>query len=174
MAATAILLAAGSANADLASVKALYLRGEFPAALSELKPLAEAGDAKAQSLLGYMLDFGEGVTEDDPAAARWYCRAAEQGDASAQFNLGMMYGAGKGVRQDDLQAWVWLSLSAARAGRTGMNSDTRKALALAEAKMSPAEIGTARRRVANWRATLEPQAKGRHVPASPASLCGVL
>ena len=32
---------------------------------------------------------GQGVPQDDKAAAQWYTRAAKQGDADAQYNLGL-------------------------------------------------------------------------------------
>ena len=65
-----------------------YNRGDHATALSELKPLAEQGNAIAQSNLGWMYSNGKGVTQDDKTAVKWYTLAAEQGDARAQFKLG--------------------------------------------------------------------------------------
>ena len=56
-----------------------------------VKKAAELGDVDAQVRLGVMYDYGEGVSEDDAEAVRWYRKAAEQGDAGAQHNLGVMY-----------------------------------------------------------------------------------
>ena len=54
-------------------------------------PLAEAGNAVAQFNIGYMHEFGEGVTSNHELAAKWYERAANQGDARAQHSLGNYY-----------------------------------------------------------------------------------
>jgi len=59
-----------------------------------LRPLAEAGDARAQALLGDCLDDLQATRE---AAFLWYQRAAEQGDTFGQVNLGWMYEVGFGI-----------------------------------------------------------------------------
>ena len=41
-----------------------YNKGDFAAALNELTPLAEQGNAEAQNLLGRMYNKGEGVEEN--------------------------------------------------------------------------------------------------------------
>ena len=41
-----------------------YLREDFPAALSEWRPLAEEGNTEAQNMLGYMYRYGQGVPQD--------------------------------------------------------------------------------------------------------------
>jgi len=51
-------------------------RGDHAAALAELKPLAMAGDAKAQWALGYMYRLGLGVPKDPARAKEWERRAA--------------------------------------------------------------------------------------------------
>jgi TPR repeat protein len=50
-------------------------------------PLAERGNAAAQSYLGYMFETGRGVPQNYTEAAMWYRRAAEQGDGLAQYSL---------------------------------------------------------------------------------------
>lgn len=91
---------------------AAYKRGDYQTALGVFRPLAENGDAKAQSILGLMYSYGEGVPEDYREASRWYRRAAEQGSSVAQYNLGMLYLEGKGVSQDTDQAVDWLTKAA--------------------------------------------------------------
>ena len=73
---------------------------------------AEQGDANAQYNLGGMYDNGEGVTENDREAAKWYRLAAEQGYAKAQFGLGSMYDNGEGVPENDREAVKWYRLAA--------------------------------------------------------------
>lgn len=60
-------------------------------------PLAEAGDAESQNVVGFMLFHGEGVSMDRDRAVMWFQRAAEQGNARAQRNLDVMYSAGPAV-----------------------------------------------------------------------------
>jgi len=48
---------------------------------------AEAGDADAQNLIGYMLYFGEGVARDRQAAYFWFRKAANQGHSVGQLNV---------------------------------------------------------------------------------------
>ena len=89
-----------------------YKRGDFETALAVFRPLAEKGDAKAQSILGLMYSYGEGVPVDYREAARWYRRAAEQSSGVAQYNLGMFYLDGKGVSQNTDEAIAWLTKAA--------------------------------------------------------------
>src|SRR5262245_33448898 len=65
-----------------------YESGFYATALHEWEPLANAGDAPSQFLLGTMYDEGKGVPRDAALAAQWYRRAADQGYALAQNNLG--------------------------------------------------------------------------------------
>ena len=80
--------------------KAAYDRGDAAAALQIWRPLAQAGEAKAQFWLGAMYDLGRGVPQDHATAASWYRYAAEQGLPSAQHNLAHMYEMGHGLPAD--------------------------------------------------------------------------
>ena len=84
-----------------------YRGGDYPAALKELTPLADKGEAAAQFTLGAMNNFGRGVRQDYAKAVMWYRKAAEQGYVAAQLNLGVMYGLGKGVPQNSQLAAEW-------------------------------------------------------------------
>ena len=89
-----------------------YKRGDFDTALAVFRPLAENGDAKAQSILGMMYNYGEGVPVDHRESARWYRRAAEQNYSVAQYNLGMAYLEGKGLKANTDEAIEWLTKAA--------------------------------------------------------------
>src|SRR5262245_15305862 len=89
-----------------------YRKGKYATALRRLRPLAERGDARAQSTLGLMYAGGQSVVRDDVEAARWFRLAADQGNAEAQFNLGSMYAKGRGVPQDQAEAAKWYRLAA--------------------------------------------------------------
>ena len=83
---------------------AAYDAGDYATALTEWRPLAEQGNATAQSNLGVMHPTGQGVIEDDKEAVKWYRLAAEQGDASAQTSSSLMHANGQGVIQDNVYA----------------------------------------------------------------------
>ena len=94
-------------QSQLIQVEQLYKQKDFKAMLAILQPLAEQGDAIAQSLLGSVYEEGQGVKQDYFEAVKWFRQAAEQGLARAQYNLGLMYDKGQGVKQDDVEAVKW-------------------------------------------------------------------
>jgi TPR repeat protein len=69
---------------------------DYPRALPPLSVAAEAGDRRAQRLLGFMLLHGEalyrGVVADPVQAVAWLRRASEQGDEQAASVLGRLAG----------------------------------------------------------------------------------
>ncbi|MGO9144786.1 MAG: tetratricopeptide repeat protein [Desulfomonilia bacterium] len=81
--------------------------GDYKAALNELIPLAEKGDASARDNLGLMYAQGQGVPQDYAEAVRWFRKAAYQGYANAQNDLGTMYLNGQGITQDYDEAVKW-------------------------------------------------------------------
>jgi Caspase domain/Sel1 repeat len=84
-----------------------YSRADYATALQIWLPLAEQGDAKAQTYVGETYERGLGGGPDYVAAADWYRRAAEQGYAPAQINLGSLYEQGLGVPKDEATALSW-------------------------------------------------------------------
>lgn len=73
----------------------------------QYRQLAEQGDMKAQSQLGYLYYVGEGVVQSYTEAVNWYRKAATQGDKDAQYNLAVAYAFGEGTEQDLAQAAMW-------------------------------------------------------------------
>jgi TPR repeat protein len=139
--AVALLTALGLAASTLPSLagtaegQAALERGDFALAYQELLGAAEAGDARAQLLVGFLLRAGAGVAadakaavgwfekaaaqgsaeakgEDHATAAQWMLRGAEAGDPSAQANLGLMHMQGHGVPQDESAARRWFERAA--------------------------------------------------------------
>ena len=86
---------------------AAYEHGDYATAYRGFLSAAEQGNANAQVYLGFMYDAGEGVSQDDGEAVKWWRRAAEQGDADAQRILGTLYREGEGVPQDYDEAVKW-------------------------------------------------------------------
>lgn len=77
---------------------------DWDAILEFIRPLAEQGNAVAQSELGNYCYFGE---ENYEEAVKWYRKAADQGIAYAQDLLGDCYYCGNGVNQDYGEAVKW-------------------------------------------------------------------
>jgi uncharacterized protein len=66
---------------------AAYNRADYATARRLWLPLAEGGNADAQTMLGIIYEEGQGVSQDYAAAVTWYRRAADQGHPDAQFYL---------------------------------------------------------------------------------------
>ena len=103
----------GAARADWRDdADAAHARGDSQTEFSILRPHAEQGDARAQFLLGFLHEIGQGVAQDYKTAVKWYTKSAEQGHASAQHILGEMYANGQGVVQDYKIAVKWTTKAA--------------------------------------------------------------
>lgn len=89
-----ICFASSSMAADLRDAEAALAAGRHADAIPILKPLAEAGDRDAQTLLGGLQIAGIGGPQDTRSAFDLFTRASEQGQPFAQYNLGLMYARG--------------------------------------------------------------------------------
>ena len=127
----------------------LYARGDYAAAAARAVRLAEAGNARAQGLLGFLYEYGRGVPQDFELAAMWYTRAAEQGEPTAQYLLGMLYDKGRGVPMDVVLSQKWLILAAAGAGRGERDTYVRIRDAVAT-KMSRSQVALAQQLAREW------------------------
>jgi len=114
-----------------------YKPDDAVAAVRELKPLAEQGNAEAQFNLGSLYYQGRGVPQDYREAIKWFRKAAEQGHRFSQTTLGTVYAEGvQGVVEKDYpQALMWFIFAAARGDMEAM--EFRDALAN---RMTPAQI----------------------------------
>ncbi|MBT5049221.1 MAG: sel1 repeat family protein, partial [Rhodospirillaceae bacterium] len=72
----------------------------------------------AQTNLGLMLHYGQGVERDVENAIRWYRVAAERGNSMAQLKLGLTYDDGDGVAKDQAEAAEWYLLAARQGDAT--------------------------------------------------------
>lgn len=73
------LLVALPVRADSDDGAEAYERGDYATALKEWRPLAEQGNAGAQTLLGLIYDNGYGVPQDFVQAHMWWNLTAAQG-----------------------------------------------------------------------------------------------
>jgi TPR repeat protein len=144
----AVLLSASSALAGaFEDCAAAFDRQDYTAAFQLCRPLAEQGDARAQTGLGGLYYNGQGVQRDYAEAAKWARKAAEQGYASAQAYLGIMYWNGQGVPQDAVLAYMWLNLAAAQEPDAVGKRD------VAASQMAPEQIAEAQRMAREWKPT---------------------
>jgi TPR repeat protein len=102
----------GSAMAGFAEGATAYNARNYSLALQQIAPLARAGHADAQHLLGLMYYMGRGVQRDYRQAMSWHRKAALQGKADAQYVVGAMYYTGNSVPQDQQQAVSWFRKAA--------------------------------------------------------------
>jgi TPR repeat protein len=107
LAVAALLVFCPPAVAGYDEARAAMARSDFGIALGEARKGAEAGDPRAQVLLGQMLLKGIGGKKDAKEAARWFRAAAEKGNATAQRELGGCYFGGDGVAKDPKEAAIW-------------------------------------------------------------------
>ena len=73
---------------DYAAGDRAYRRGDVREAIAKLRPAADAGHAKAQALLGAILD----ASEQDEEAVRYLKLAAAQGEPDGMVLLASMMG----------------------------------------------------------------------------------
>lgn len=88
----------------LTAAQAALEASDYATALRHLRPLAEAGEARAQRELGLMLLAGQGLPCCPADAAMWLRRAAEQDDPEAQYRLGRLLSYGH-APPPELEGW---------------------------------------------------------------------
>ncbi|MES2018054.1 MAG: tetratricopeptide repeat protein [Pseudomonadota bacterium] len=103
---------AANATAGFTEGANAYNARNYSLALKEVTPLAKAGHADAQHLLGLMYYMGRGVARDYKLALGWHRKAADQGQADAQYVVGAMYYTGNAVTADPKLAVPWFRLAA--------------------------------------------------------------
>jgi TPR repeat protein len=121
-----VLAATGAVAAeDFAAGMRAHLAKKYAESRQVFQALADAGDARAQFMMGTIYEQGLGVSKDLATAAAWYRRAADGGNASAQYNLGVFYQFGKGVAKDPAEAARMLHMAAEQGhGRAQNNLST--------------------------------------------------
>ena len=111
-------------------------------ALDRLSALANAGNPKAEMIVGLKYVDGDGVQVDEAEAAKWLERAAESGEAIAQYRLGTLYARGRGVPADPALALHWYQLAASAGNRKAMHN---LAVAYAQGSGTPKDFAEAAR-----------------------------
>jgi putative methionine-R-sulfoxide reductase with GAF domain len=113
--------------------------------LSELRTLANNGDAEAQWELGSRYRHGEGIPQDDVQAAKWFQLAAEQGHLASQRAIGSSYWSGRGVPKNLSKAYFWSAVAANEGDE--ISASQMQGLAL---QMTPAQVAAAQSQADDW------------------------
>ena len=92
-----------------------YDKGHWVQAIFNLRPLAEAGDARAMILLGNMYMEGHGVSQDNKEAFGLYHAAALHDNTDGMVAVATLYQTGNGVPANTPLAVGWFE----RAARMG-------------------------------------------------------
>src|SRR3954465_15615484 len=88
---------AGFAFAQPDPIQAAMDKKDYATAVKLLRPIADGGDAQAQSVLAELYANGQGTKKNFPEAAALWRKAATQNYAPAQYSLGLLYANGDGV-----------------------------------------------------------------------------
>src|SRR5690348_10344071 len=100
------------AFAQIDAVQAAMEKKDFATAIKLLRPMADAGDPQAQSILAEMHAAGEGTKQNFPEALALWRKDANQNFPPAQYSLGLMYATGQGVKRDYAEAAKWIRYAA--------------------------------------------------------------
>ncbi|MEI4981086.1 tetratricopeptide repeat protein [Aeromonas caviae] len=101
-----------STDQELAAANRAWRTGHFDEATRIWTPLADQGQPRAQALMGWSHEVGQGSEQDMDRAIRLYRQAAQAGDAFGQYRLGEVYLRGAGVKRDLHEAFRWMELAA--------------------------------------------------------------
>ncbi|NPU95472.1 MAG: hypothetical protein HPY82_26560 [Gammaproteobacteria bacterium] len=113
-----------------------YDRADYATALKIWLPMAETGDAEAQTYVGEIFEKGLGLKPDYQAAVMWYTKAAEQKNSRAQINLGNLYEKGLGVVADKAKALNLYRMAAGMESDNLMYASTVEAHAVSQQELT--------------------------------------
>ena len=81
-----------------------YDNGDHADAARIFRRACDGGEALACTFLGYMLERGEGVEQDEAGAGALYAQACGMAEVSGCYNLGVLTEQGRGVAKDERRA----------------------------------------------------------------------
>jgi len=111
-------IAFADAESDFNEGYKYHSRKEYKQALEYFTKSADQGNPEAQSALGVLFYYGEGIKQNFKKAVYWYEKSAEQGNANAQYNLGSMYCIGNSLFTIDFKKARYWFRKAAEQGNT--------------------------------------------------------
>ena len=129
-------------------------KGDHATVARLMRPLADQGDAEAQTIIGNAYVYGQGGPQNSAEGLKWLRRAADQRHAVAQYSLGQVYEKGRGVQRDHVAALTWYNLSAAQG-----DDDAIKARDTLTKKLPPADVSQAKTMANGWKPGMLPARK---------------
>ena len=125
-----------------------YYRGKLGLneALKWFCKSADQGYAKAQGMLGFCYENGQGVETNFIEAIKWYRKAGDQGNEKAQCHLAYCYAYGNGVASDGVEAYKWWFI----AEKLGHGYCAANNMTMIGANLSPEQIAAAKKRANDW------------------------
>jgi hypothetical protein len=154
--------AAARAQATFDDGRRAYDLGAYADAEKIWTSLANSGDARSQSSLGYLYREGKGVKRNGLRAAAWYYRAAVHGEPTAEAALCDMHIKGEVIAHNLKAALFWCELSIEGGETSGIALRDRVLN-----RMSTQERDEAWDMVAKWHAMQGPTQSAK--PAAPAA-----
>ncbi|WP_368227460.1 tetratricopeptide repeat protein [Aeromonas sp. R1-1] len=101
-----------STEHEMAAANRAWRTGHFDEATRIWSPLADQGQPRAQALMGWSHEVGQGSEQDIHQAISLYRQSAQAGDAFGQYRLAELYLRGVGVKRDLRQAFHWMDQAA--------------------------------------------------------------
>ncbi len=101
-----------STEQEMAAANRAWRTGHFDEATRIWSPLADQGQPRAQALMGWSHEVGQGSEQDINRAITLYRQSAQAGDSFGQYRLADAYLRGTGVRRDLREAFHWMDLAA--------------------------------------------------------------
>ncbi|ELV7508179.1 tetratricopeptide repeat protein [Aeromonas veronii] len=101
-----------STELEMAAANRAWRTGHFDEATRIWLPLAEQGQPRAQALMGWSHEVGQGSEQDINRAITLYRQSAQAGDPFGQYRLADAYLRGSGVKRDLREAFHWMDLAA--------------------------------------------------------------
>jgi TPR repeat protein len=112
----------GAVVAQHAPAKVQQRAGLASTPLDRVSALAEAGNPRAELMVGLRYLHGDGVQPDAPRALHWVEKAAEAHEPLAQYWLGLMYQHGDGTPPDSVEALRWYEAAAGQGNCRAMHA----------------------------------------------------
>ncbi|MEH8158096.1 tetratricopeptide repeat protein [Aeromonas veronii] len=101
-----------STEQEMAAANRAWRIGHFDEATRIWSPLADQGQPRAQALMGWSHEVGQGSEQDIHQAISLYRQSALAGDPFGQYRLAELYLRGVGVKRDLRQAFHWMDQAA--------------------------------------------------------------
>lgn len=101
-----------STEQEMAAANRAWRTGHFDEATRIWSSLAEQGQPRAQALMGWSHEVGQGSEQDIHQAISFYLQSALAGDPFGQYRLAELYLRGVGVKRDLRQAFHWMDQAA--------------------------------------------------------------